>query len=324
MLDLMRKHAKSWGIRLALGAIIVTFAFFFGYSALRKGGFKPGRGETPLEVNGVPVDGAEFGYFLDNNLENLRENFKGTKLPDFVQDMAKKSTVQQMVTRTVMVEDALGMGMTITDDELADTIKRIQSAMQGGEFDPLFYKQRFLPRFENRYGLDYEELIRKDILLNAFRDMFATVDKGMKPAAQGNKTWSFEIVEFGEADMAKARELLSAGPGSWKSKAKGLGGVSKETGPVSPRDKDKLPALAGDVENAGLVFGLTKANPVLTTPIENGGKVYAVRLIELKEAPVAPADDTSRGDDFFKLWMSKELENAKIKDHTGVAGDVKK
>ena len=72
MLDFMRRNARSWGIKVALGAIILVFIFFMG------GGGQIGAGPKALvTVGGIEVTRPEFDLAQRRNENYFREQFKG-------------------------------------------------------------------------------------------------------------------------------------------------------------------------------------------------------------------------------------------------------
>ena len=53
LLSMMRKHAKSWLIKVLIGIIAVVFIFYFGYSFRAKKGLKVAYVNGEL-ISGVP------------------------------------------------------------------------------------------------------------------------------------------------------------------------------------------------------------------------------------------------------------------------------
>lgn len=330
MLDVLRKHASSWAIKVIVGAIILTFAFFFGYSAVRKGqrgGI--GKGDSIIaRVNGRAVPNSKFKYFFDSNYEGLRKNFKGAEVPEFIVNMAKSTAIQQVITRELMMQEVDSLGIVIPDSELADSIKQVQMAIQGGQFDPYFYKQRYLPHFKNRYGLDYEEFMREDLRVEAFNDLFTNVDSRpiFDEAAPASEKWTFEIVEIDPKKMVESKvikaedeakaiaETIASSPSKeWNRKFKELKVEGKKVGPITITERGKLADGKLSLDAMEKIFSLTAEKPVVPKPIESEGKFYIVQLTgrskgEAKEN--TPAEDIS----FFRAWMSKLLAKAKVEN----------
>lgn len=331
MLDILRRHASSWAIKVPIAAIIISFAFFFGYSAMRRQG-KGASEKIVARVNDRPVSAAEFEYYLDRNYEGLRQSFKDKDIPDFIAEMAKSTTMQQMVTREMMLQQTEDLGIFIPDNELADVIKEIQTQMQGGQFDPLFYRQRFLPHFKNRYGLDYEKFVKQELGMESFRNIFNGIDQtpildDANAGGAGNETWTFEMVELEPAKMveektvknedeakALAEEIVKTSPSKWKGKLKNSKLEAKKIGPIGIAQRKQLAESNLPFEKMISIFKLTEENPVIDKPIEDQGKLYVVRLIEKSKTneEIKPQTDA---DSFFRMWMSKLLAKAKIESY---------
>ncbi len=332
MLDILRKHASSWLIKVILGAIVVSFVFFFGYSSMRKAsqtGRLGGSGEAVITVNGMPVSASEYEFLLDRTTERLRQTFKGDQMPDFVRKMAETTTLQQLVSRELMLAQAEELKLTIPDAELADAIRSSPVTRQGGEFDPIFYRHEFLPYFKNRFGLDFEGFLLQDLKLGALESAFAKVDDLPPPdkALEDNATWTFEAVVIDpnalvESKAMKSRDeaaslakmLIAADPKNWRPMLAAMKIAPKKVGPIKIRERTALIDGQATSEDYGRLFALTADKPVLSEPIERGGRIYVVRLVEA--APpgqgTAPAWPTT---DFFRAWMGKLAEKAKIVSH---------
>ena len=67
LLSLMRKHAKSWIIKILIAMIIMVFIFFFGYSYISN------EGEKVAEVNGEAISYVEYQNAYRELLKNCVE-----------------------------------------------------------------------------------------------------------------------------------------------------------------------------------------------------------------------------------------------------------
>ncbi len=328
MLDILRKHASSWIIKVVLGAIVISFIFFFGYSTMRSSSRGTG-GEAVATVNGRPLMFAEYKFLLNNNYERLRESFKGKEVPDFVQKMAQASTLRQLIARDLGLATADEMGMVIPDTRLADTIKQTPSAQRNGEFDPIFYRHQFLPYFKQRYGLNYEDFVLEDLKLETLESAFQDIDRTEAPYDDSKHEkveyeWTFETITLNphkllkdkaikSADEAKrlAELLISSNPKKWMDMLNAFKIKPDKIGPIVIRDRKKLLNGQGNFEDMTEIFGLTAEEPIIKKPIERGENIYVVRLIEKKEKKSEsglfwPARD------FFGIWMAKLSKKAKV------------
>src|SRR6187399_1869665 len=102
MLDFMRRNARSWGIKVALAAIILTFVFFMG------GGGRIGGGVTPLaQVGDVEITRAEYEMAHRRNESYFRQQFNGEGADKMIQAMnIPKMTLDQLIDGAVLRAEA--------------------------------------------------------------------------------------------------------------------------------------------------------------------------------------------------------------------------
>lgn len=310
MLDVLRKHASSWMIKVILGAIIISFAFFFGYNRMTRAkrsiqGLAPG--EPVATVNGVEISDTEFRFFYDRSLDRLREAIKGEGMAEQMQKFAMSMTLNQMIQRQLLLQTAEQLGIKVTDDELASVIRKNPELIKDGQFDPIFYKHQYLPYFENRFGIDYEELVRQDLTIQALESMFQNVD-GVSASTTEEQLWTFEVVSLKQEDKALAQSFLGAN--DWAALAKKTKADVKKVGPITMAERSKILAGRGTFEDYTKIFLLSSQRPVLNEPLELGDTIFLVRFVEQKSSPVAGSAKPS--DRFFDSWMREAIAKAKI------------
>ena len=136
MLDLMRRHASSWIIKIALFGIIVVFVFFFGWGG-------PGDVDKNFaaKVNGAVITYDQFYVLYENQVELMRSRFRGSMPPDFIEKMnLKKVVLEGMVDQLVLIQEANKLGLTVTDEDLIYSIRNTPEFQNNGVFDPNIYK----------------------------------------------------------------------------------------------------------------------------------------------------------------------------------------
>ena len=117
------------GIKLILGAIIISFAFFFGYSRMsrsRRGiaGLAPG--QPVAIVNGAEISDTDFSFFYDRNMDRLEQTIKEGAINESMRKFAQSMTLQQLIQRQLLLQTAHEAGIQISDQELASTIRKNQ------------------------------------------------------------------------------------------------------------------------------------------------------------------------------------------------------
>lgn len=175
MLSILRRHV-GWGIKVILGIVIVSFVFFFGYSALQKQStdtvaIQVGREEIPL---------SRFRFFYDNQYEIFKSKFKDGDMPEFLLKSIQQSTERVLVQRSLLRQFAQKIGIQVSDRELAETITREK------DFDPVAYKD-FLKNFYRQNGFSYEEMVREDLLLEKFQTWAQTIQPPLPERIQAKE-----------------------------------------------------------------------------------------------------------------------------------------
>ncbi|MFH1874915.1 MAG: SurA N-terminal domain-containing protein [Pseudomonadota bacterium] len=335
MLDLMRKHATSWMIKLILGAIIISFAFFFGYS--QYDGNSEGtvsKGDIVARVNGHPISGEQFEFFYAQNLDRLKQAFADQELNENVRNFAQSMTLQQIIRRDFLLNAAKQAGIKISDEQLASVIRKNIETINNGKFDPIFYKHQYLPYYQNRFGINYEDIIRQDLSISTLEQLFKNLPYLEVKLDEQIKTimWTFKIVEIEAENKStsitseevqnellgeqKAQSFINAPIESWEALANIDKAVVQKIGPISLAEKNKVLQGLGTFENYKTIFSLNQNSPVLKQPIKHGDKIFVIGLIEQKEVSKENeknnTDSTNITSDFLNLWLQQEMSEAEV------------
>ena len=323
MLDVLRRHASSWIIKVILGTIVISFIFFFGYGAMRSD--PRGSSDAVATVNGVPIPTTEYRFLLDQNYDRLRESFPGQEVPDFVQKMAISSTLNQLISRELATAQADELGVVVPDAELAAVVMSTPAAQRDGEFDAIFYRTEFQPYFKRRFGIEYESFLEQDLKIEALTELFRNIGQS-SPLPDGPERkdlkWTFETVTLDPAAMKEelksveetrelAKLLTSSEPARWREMLRPFGARVVKVGPLWIRNRGTLLEGHATFDDQRAILSLTEDDPVLAEPIERGGKIYVVRLVE-RIAEENPARSNWPMDDYLRSWMGKLRDKAKI------------
>ena len=136
MLQLMRKHAKSWLIKIILGIIIIVFIFYFGSI----------RGKRQAESIAI-IDNQSISYdnFRDEyqGLINLYRQRFGNNLTD---DVLKKLNLKQqaldnLINRAITIRKADELKLSVDDSEIRDYIRSHPAFQKNGAFDDQIYQR---------------------------------------------------------------------------------------------------------------------------------------------------------------------------------------
>ncbi|MDQ6964619.1 MAG: SurA N-terminal domain-containing protein, partial [Mariprofundales bacterium] len=164
MLESMRSAAQSWLAKLILGGIAFSFALW-GVGDY----FNGSRVETVAEVDGSPIVDSQFAKAYDRQI-NAYRNMLGKQ---FNRDMLKQlhvkdDTLQTMINRKIMLEEAHRLGLTAPEAVLIARIQGTPAFRSQTGFDPNRYRilTRNLGYSSTR---DFESAERLNIMVDALQ-----------------------------------------------------------------------------------------------------------------------------------------------------------
>ncbi len=158
MLYLMRKHAGSWLIKVALGAIIVVFIFWYGWN------FRAQRKNRVAVVNGEVITLEQYRDAYDRLMDQYRRQFSSSLDEKLLKTLGlKRQAVNQLINRRLLFQKANQLGLHVTKEELVRTIQKMAAFQHNGRFDPRLY-QRILAA--NRMTPEmFEASVRGDLIV---------------------------------------------------------------------------------------------------------------------------------------------------------------
>lgn len=165
MLELMRKHAGSWVIKILLGAIALAFALSWGVSSYYSGK------QVAVKVNQEPITMAQLQEELNTLTEESRRQF-GAQYDRIAPLLnLKERAMQRLVERTLLFQAAREMGVTVGDQEIRRRLLAIPNFQSGGQFDFKRY-QRALA--QNRMTPEtFESSLRGQLTLEKLSSLVA-------------------------------------------------------------------------------------------------------------------------------------------------------
>lgn len=117
MLDLMRKHAKSWLIKVIIGIIALVF-IFWGASSQHQG---PAR--IVAEVNGEQILIAEYREAYRNLFNQMKQRYKQIWSDELVKALnLEKQTLDNLINERLLFQRAAALNIEVTEGELRNLI----------------------------------------------------------------------------------------------------------------------------------------------------------------------------------------------------------
>ncbi len=136
MLNHMRKHARSWVVKVLLGIIIVVFIFYFGSLSGRH------KTETVALVNGKAIGNVEFQKEYEALLDNYRQKSGGNLSPEVLKGLnLKQQALDNLVNGEIIMQKAAQLGIEVTDEEVREFILSYPAFQGNGAFDERLYRQ---------------------------------------------------------------------------------------------------------------------------------------------------------------------------------------
>ncbi|MCE5281011.1 MAG: SurA N-terminal domain-containing protein, partial [Deltaproteobacteria bacterium] len=156
MLDLMRRHARNWMMKVILGIIILVFIFYFG----SMGGKQVA--ERIALLDGKPIVYADFQREYHNLTELYRQRF-GQGLTD---EMLKTLNLKQraydyLINQAVILKKAEDLHIHVTEEEVRAAILAYPGFQYNGAFDQRLYDRNL--RTLKMTAEEFEENQRKMI-----------------------------------------------------------------------------------------------------------------------------------------------------------------
>ncbi len=135
MLSLMRKHATSWIIKVALFLIIIVFIFWGGYSYTAR------RASLIAKVNKDYITINEYNKAYDNLVESYRRRFGGNLSDKLLESLnLRKKTLDMLIERHLLASVVRKLGLMPTAEEIRRSIENYQIFKTNGRFDPQKYE----------------------------------------------------------------------------------------------------------------------------------------------------------------------------------------
>ncbi|HYB99017.1 MAG TPA: SurA N-terminal domain-containing protein [Candidatus Limnocylindrales bacterium] len=197
MLDFMRRNARSTGIKIALGIIVLTFIFFMG-----GGSMIGGSPNAVAEVDDVEITMNEYQLALRRQENYFRQQFGGQLNEQMMKALdIPGMTLRQLVDSAALRAEAARLDLTVPDEAVRDTIRR-SFQQGGGGFSPTAYRETL-----SRQGLSpavFEETVRRDLLSAQVADIIrrgahATEEDAWLEYQRDNRKMTLSYIEIDAA-----------------------------------------------------------------------------------------------------------------------------
>jgi peptidyl-prolyl cis-trans isomerase D len=136
MLNVFRKYATSWLIKVALGLIVIVFIFWGGYS------YQSREAGRLAKVYDKYVTYAEYHKAYDQLLENYRRQFGKMFSDELVQQLnLKQQALDMVINRYIISRAAEDLGLAATEEEVQHAVLQYPVFQSDGKFEQNRYVQ---------------------------------------------------------------------------------------------------------------------------------------------------------------------------------------
>jgi peptidyl-prolyl cis-trans isomerase D len=184
MLDFLRKRKRNWIITFLLGVIILVFIAFYG-------GSRYGDQGSPdvAQVNGEPITEREFEAQYERAVDRYRDLLKGSLTPEMLKSLNIKHTlVDELIQKRLLLQQARELGLTVTDNELANFLASQPEFQIGGRFS----KERYIEllRANRLTPAEFEEEQRNELTIQRLYGLI--LDSVQVPEAEVRNRYRIE------------------------------------------------------------------------------------------------------------------------------------
>jgi peptidyl-prolyl cis-trans isomerase D len=163
MLDFVRKHSRSWGIKVVLWLIVIVFVGWGGYAYQTRHEYDIAR------VGDHYISTTEYNTALSNLRESFRTQFGGALPEEFMRSLnLEEQALQRLIQRYLVIQGANDLGLMATSDEVRRSILEMPVFQTEGKFDNKRYEGLLR---QNRTTPDiFEQQMADDITTRKVQD----------------------------------------------------------------------------------------------------------------------------------------------------------
>jgi len=195
MLQLIRTLGveKRWVFGLIFGGVALMFVFSMG-----GGGMSGPIGVYAAKVNGEEILLVDFNRAYQSRYKQMEKLYGDQFNEELVKQMGlRQQVVMTLIDRRLWLAEANRTGLYVSDTELADAVKGIDSFQVNNRFNSAHYK-----RLLSRVGMSpeaFENSMRQDILA-------AKVQELVRAGAKATKADLLQFAGVGNADVSAEQQ----------------------------------------------------------------------------------------------------------------------
>lgn len=164
MLDIMRKHARNWIMKVLLAIIIVVFVFYFGSTAGRR------KADALVTIEGRTITLFEFEKEYRNLVEMYRQRTGGRLNEEMLKTLnVKQQVLDRLIEQAILMNKAKELHIDVSDEEVRSLIAALPAFQRQGGFDERLYQQML--RHNRMTPEDFETIQRNTLTAMKLEDL---------------------------------------------------------------------------------------------------------------------------------------------------------
>ncbi len=213
MLDRMRRH-KSW-LKWSLALVVLSFIVFYIPSFLRTGTDAAAPNDAVATVSGEKITVDSFRRAYQSQLQAYQRAYGSSLNEQFLKQMGiDQQILQQLIDERAAAAEAERLGLSVSDQEVAQRIYAIPAFQQNGQFaGQEVYRQVLQMQRPPLTTNEFEENLRRALLVEKLRsavtDWISVADADVeREYRRRNEKAKLELVVF-SADTLREQVKLS-------------------------------------------------------------------------------------------------------------------
>jgi peptidyl-prolyl cis-trans isomerase D len=166
MLDVLRRNAGSWAIKIILGFIAITFVWW-GVGTYSERGR-----DVAATVGERKISMGELADAVAGMEKTYRDVYGAALTPEMAKALNfRKQALDALVRRSLLLSEAKKLGLTATDEEVQREIAATPAFQVNGRFSPEQYQNTL--KYNRITSAAFEETKRQDITIRKMEGLFA-------------------------------------------------------------------------------------------------------------------------------------------------------
>ena len=166
MLDVLRRNAGSWAIKIILGFIAITFVWW------GVGTYSERERDVAATVGDETISMRDLAEAADGMSKVYRDVYGGSFTPEMAKALnIRKQALDTLVQRAILLAEARKLGVTASDDEVQREIASTPAFQVNGQFSEERYQS--LLAYNRIPAANYEASKRQEITLKKMEGLLA-------------------------------------------------------------------------------------------------------------------------------------------------------